>query len=247
MPELPGQTAPRGGLIGAMLWPARQLRRLYSWVLGWSNTRYGTPALFVLGFIEVIFFPIPPDPLLVALCLGKRKRSLWYATVCTAAGVLGALVGWMLGMWLFGLVSDTLYAIGQGAAWFGTEAGAAGLTPQQVAALPSAGGTTFYPDGLVHDVKLKIDENALWAYYVAALTPLPDKVFIIVGGLFEVTLPLVLLGICLGRGTRFFSLALMILFFGDRVKPFIEKYFEWLAVALVLVGVGGFVAIKYLL
>jgi hypothetical protein len=40
------------------------LRNLYDWVLHWSETPYGTTALFILTFAELSFFPVPPDDLL---------------------------------------------------------------------------------------------------------------------------------------------------------------------------------------
>lgn len=58
-------------------------RRLYDWVLHWANTRYGTPALGTLSFAESSFFPIPPDPLLMALALAKPKRAFYYSLVCS--------------------------------------------------------------------------------------------------------------------------------------------------------------------
>jgi membrane protein YqaA with SNARE-associated domain len=73
------------------------LRRLYAWVLSWAETPWGPLALFVLSFIESSFFPIPPDPLLIALCLGKRRASLGFAAACTVASVLGGLFGYLLG------------------------------------------------------------------------------------------------------------------------------------------------------
>ena len=51
------------------------VRRLYDWVLSWAESRYGAAALFVLAFAEASFFPIPPDPLLIALCLGAPRRD----------------------------------------------------------------------------------------------------------------------------------------------------------------------------
>lgn len=236
----------RSGLIWVMRWPLRQLRRLYHWILGWAKSRFATPALFVLSFVESSFFPIPPDPLLIALCLGRRRRSIWYGAVCTLASVLGGIAGWYIGFALFGVVADAITAVGWAQTWFGTAASASGLSPAEIGALPRAGGMTFYPDGYFHTVKLKFDENAFVAYFTAALTPIPYKVFTIGGGLFNVSLPLLVAGSILGRGLRFFGLSLLILAFGDRVKPLIEKYFDWLTVALLLLGVGGFVAIKYL-
>lgn len=76
------------------------IRKLYDWVLSWADTKYGVPALAAVSFMESSFFPVPPDPLLMALSLGKPKRSFWYATVCSvmsvAGGVLGYFIGWSL-------------------------------------------------------------------------------------------------------------------------------------------------------
>ena len=58
------------------------IRRMYDWVLHWAHTRYGTPALTLLAFAESSFFPIPPDPLLIALAVSRPEKSLWYALIC---------------------------------------------------------------------------------------------------------------------------------------------------------------------
>ena len=76
------------------------LRRLYSWVLHWAETVYGTWALFVLAFCESSFFPIPPDILLIALSVSIPKKSLYYALVCSAGSVLGGCLGYLIG-WQF--------------------------------------------------------------------------------------------------------------------------------------------------
>jgi len=75
----------------------KYLRRIYDWVLHWASTPYATPALFILAFTESSFFPIPPDVLLMALCLGAPKRAYWYALVCSVGSVLGGLFGYLIG------------------------------------------------------------------------------------------------------------------------------------------------------
>lgn len=74
------------------------VRRTYDWVLHWADTPWGVVALFILSFAESSFFPIPPDVLLIALCLGKPKRSLQYAAICTVGSVMGAVAGYGIGM-----------------------------------------------------------------------------------------------------------------------------------------------------
>ena len=51
-------------------------RQLYNWVLSWSERPGGERMLFFISLAESSFFPIPPDPLLVALGLGSPRRVL---------------------------------------------------------------------------------------------------------------------------------------------------------------------------
>lgn len=85
------------------------LKKLYNWVLHWAYTKYAVPALSVVSFLEASVFPIPPDPLLMALCLGRPKRSLWYAATCSIASVLGAIFGYMIGWGLWELVDNFFF------------------------------------------------------------------------------------------------------------------------------------------
>ncbi|MDA0312296.1 MAG: DedA family protein, partial [Gemmatimonadetes bacterium] len=73
------------------------VRRLYDWVLHWAETPYGGLALFVLAMAESSFFPIPPDPLLIALCLGMATKSMRFAAIATAASVVGGVIGYGIG------------------------------------------------------------------------------------------------------------------------------------------------------
>lgn len=72
-------------------------RRMYDWVLSFAHKKHATTALFTISFAESSFFPVPPDVLLGPLCLGHRRRSMWFATVTTVASVLGALLGYFIG------------------------------------------------------------------------------------------------------------------------------------------------------
>lgn len=77
------------------------MRRLYHWVLSWADHPQATYALFALSFAEASFFPIPPDVLLIALCLGRPRRALWFAGVCTAGSIAGAIGGYLIGQAVF--------------------------------------------------------------------------------------------------------------------------------------------------
>lgn len=58
---------------------------------------YGSIGLGLLAFIESFIFPIPPDLLLIGLAVAKPEYALWYATITTAASVLGGIIGHYIG------------------------------------------------------------------------------------------------------------------------------------------------------
>ncbi len=74
------------------------LKRLYQYILGWARTPYGALALFILAFIESSFFPIPPDILLIALCLSVPAKSFKYAFIAALGSVIGGCFGYLIGM-----------------------------------------------------------------------------------------------------------------------------------------------------
>lgn len=92
---------PHPGTLKALF---RPLRRLYDWVLSWADTPWGPAALFVLAFVESSFFPIPPDPLLIALALGAARKSLAFGALCTVGSVLGGTFGYWIGATAFDAV-----------------------------------------------------------------------------------------------------------------------------------------------
>lgn len=81
-------------------------RRMYDWVLSFAHSRHATLSLGVISFTESSFFPIPPDVLLGPMCLGNRRKSLWFATVTTVASVLGAFFGYLIGFAALGLAMN---------------------------------------------------------------------------------------------------------------------------------------------
>lgn len=54
-----------------------------------------------VSFAESSFFPIPPDVILVPVVLANRTRAYWIATVCTVASVLGGILGYFIGAFLW--------------------------------------------------------------------------------------------------------------------------------------------------
>lgn len=73
------------------------LTSMLHWVESFAATPYGDWALFVFAFAESSFFPIPPDVLLIALCVAEPSKSLYFALLCTVGSVLGGMLGYGIG------------------------------------------------------------------------------------------------------------------------------------------------------
>ncbi|MDR2911948.1 MAG: DedA family protein [Alistipes sp.] len=199
------------------------IRRLYDWVLGWSDSRWGEAALFVLAFAESSFFPVPPDVLLIALCLGRPKRALRYALICTAGSVTGALGGYAIGYFL----------------WQTTAGDYTGLAHWCFAHI--------FPLDSFLEVQRMFEQYNFWAIFTAGFTPIPFKLFTIAGGVFHIGVPMFFLASVVSRGLRFFLIAWLIRRFGPPIRIFIDRYFNALALAFTVVLIGAFVLVKFLL
>jgi membrane protein YqaA with SNARE-associated domain len=96
-------------------------------------------------------------------------------------------------------------------------------------------------------VQAKYREAAFWAVFTAALTPIPYKVFTLAAGAAQVSIPAFLLASVLGRGGRFFGVAALLYAFGPIVRAWIERYFDRLAILFLLLLLGGFFVLRWLL
>ncbi len=75
-------------------------RKIYDWVMGLAASRHAPAGLFAVSFAESSFFPIPPDVMLGPMVLAKPERAFVYAGICTAASVLGGILGYAIGFYL---------------------------------------------------------------------------------------------------------------------------------------------------
>lgn len=83
-------------------------RALYDWTLRLANHRHAVRSLAVVSFCESSFFPIPPDVVLVPVILQHRERAYRIAAICTFASVLGGMLGYAIGYFLWDTVGTWL-------------------------------------------------------------------------------------------------------------------------------------------
>jgi len=200
------------------------LRKLYDWVLHWAKTPYGPIALIILSFSEASFFPIPPDVLLIALALGRRNQSYKFALICSIASVIGAVVGYGIGYYL----------------WWNAD-GYNEIAHFFFNNIPGFNETVFL------DIKTKYDLYGLIITFTAGFTPIPFKVFTISAGAFNISFPLFLIASTISRSARFFLVSFLIVKYGKKVEGFINRYFNLLSVVFAIILIGSYVLIKFVL
>ena len=200
------------------------LRRLYDWVLSWASSPYAVPVLFTVSFVESSFFPIPADPLLIALILGLRKRAFYYAFICTAGSVFGGIFGYFVGSFLWWTETMEFSSI---ATFFFTYV--PGFTEQ-----------------LFYNIQAQYESYNFVVIFTAAFTPIPYKVFSISAGAFYINFLTFVVASILGRGLRFYGITVVLWYFGRPVKKIIDKYFDLLAILLLLISIISYIIIVYI-
>jgi len=193
------------------------LRKLYDWVLSWADSPFGIVALAALAFAESSFFPIPPDVLLIALCLGDRRKWALFAGTCAAASLVGGLAGYAIGWGFWAAVDQWFFAY------------VPGFSPEAYAQV----------SGLY-------EHYNFWIVFVAAFTPIPYKVITITAGVCQINFVMFLIASTVGRAARFFLVAFMLYYFGEPIRDFIDRRFNLLTIVFVVLIVSGFFALKLL-
>ncbi len=70
--------------------------RLYEWVLGFAAKPVAPFVLFVIAFIEAFVPFVPPDALLIPMCLERRKKSALFAAIAIGGSVAGSMIGYFV-------------------------------------------------------------------------------------------------------------------------------------------------------
>lgn len=216
----------------------KYLRRLYDWVLGWADTRWGLPALLVFAFCESSFFPVPPDVLLIPLVLGASERWYIFAAGTTLASVAGGLAGYAIGFFAWQTLGRWL------------------IENVMHIELVTVNGKEDVRLPLYWEKLLDVQPAYLfqifdawnaWIVFAFGLTPLPYKLITIAAGFAQVNLLVFVLASAVSRGLRFFLLAFLLHKLGPPAKVFIDRHFNLLATVFTVLLLGGFIALGWLL
>lgn len=192
------------------------IRKMYDWTIRLAETKQATWALAGVSFVESSFFPIPPDVLLIPMCIAERKKSFFYATICTVSSVLGGLAGYAIGYYFFKTWGHDI--------------------------LEFYGALENY-----EELKIKYTEYGGWIILAKGMTPIPFKILTILSGAMAMSLPVFIISSIGARAMRFYLVAGLLWKFGPPVRHFIEKHLGLVTLAFLVLLIGGFFAIKYII
>ncbi|KAE9529902.1 YqaA family protein [Testudinibacter aquarius] len=98
--------------------------KMYDKTMQWSRHRLAVYWLCFVSFIEAVFFPIPPDVMLIPMAMNKPKQAMKYALYTALASMLGGLLGYAIGYYAYDFVQHYIIQFGYQAkmeqviAWF---------------------------------------------------------------------------------------------------------------------------------
>lgn len=90
---------------------------LYDKTMQWSKHRLAAFWLCFVSFIEAIFFPIPPDVMLIPMSMSKPRQAFKFALYTTLASVIGGMIGYAIGYYAADWVEGVVTAWGYQGHW----------------------------------------------------------------------------------------------------------------------------------
>ncbi len=169
------------------------LERFKQSLIKFAEGPYSTWWLSFFSFVESIFFPIPPDVLLIAILSTKEhRRWFFYSFVTSISSVFGGMFGYLIGFAFFGLIGEKMIA------FYGLE--------NQFAQI----GVYF-------------EKSAFLSVFISGFTPIPYKVFTLASGFFEINFITFVVASILGRSSRFFLVGFVMHIFGKKFGETIYK------------------------
>lgn len=180
---------------------------LYKKVMQWSRHKYAAYWLALVSFTESCCFVIPPDVMLAPMTLAKPNRAWFYAGLTTVASVLGALLGYVIGMYAFQIVGPWIISLGYQEAY---------ITVEQW-----------------------FSRWGFWAIFLAGFTPIPFKLFTIAAGVASMALMPFILGSFISRGLRYFLVAGLMWWGGERLEAHLHTWIDrigWATMTIVVIA-----------
>ncbi len=194
-----------------------RLRNIKLWIEKLAEKTSARWLLFLLAVIEGAIFPIPVDPLLIALSVADPRKSLFVAGICIGGSVIGSCIGYGIGFWAFETFARSLLS----------SIGALDAIYQSLSLLKEYGIFALVAAGFIPI-----------PYSVFSIAAGMNQ---------TLGFGILVLGSVLGRTVRFGLIGILFYFFGEKCKLFLEKHFGKLSIVFLLIVLIFVVVVRWLL
>ena len=191
------------------------LRKSYNWIISYAGRPSATYMLAAVSFVESSFFPLPPDPLYIAMLVANREKIWRLAILCTLSSVVGGILGYYIGYGLYEGIGSWIIE-------------------------------KYHMQAAFQKIQNDFNEWGFWIIALKGLTPIPYKIVTIASGVAKLNMTTFIVASVIARGFRFFSLALLIYYFGPSVRDYIEENLGFVTTIALVALVGGFILFKYI-
>lgn len=99
--------------------------------------------------------------------------------------------------------------------------------------------TLYGVESYVEKTTEAFNENAFWVIFAGAFSPLPYKIFTLIGGFLRIDFTVFLFASLVGRGLRFYAVGFILGRFGERALPIFLRHLN-IALLIVLGGVFAY-------
>ena len=161
--------------------------------------------IYLISFIESIFFPIPTDIFLIPYVLAKRKEYLKISIFVTVFSVLGGLFAYYIGFFIWNKISPLL-----------TE-----IYPIFIFKLNQF-NEQFYEVGIILII-------------IGGFSPFPYKITCLGSGIIGINIFQFIIFSLLSRFLRFFLVSYFVFKYGNATKDIIGKYINFISVILIII------------
>jgi membrane protein YqaA with SNARE-associated domain len=162
----------------------------------------------IASFLESTVVPIPLEAILVPVMQKRRERIWLIASITTIGCMIGALVGYAVGYFLFDIAHNLIMQ------YMTTEA-------------------------QFEEFQATMETKGFWFIFSTGVTPVPLQLAMLAAGVSAYSLFLYMLAVTSSRIVRYFGLALLVYYFGDKTEKLIRQY-KWQAA-----GIGLFVIVVF--
>ena len=161
--------------------------------------------IYLISFIESIFFPIPTDIFLIPYVLAKRKEYLKISIYVTVFSVLGGLFAYYIGFFIWNKISPLL-----------TE-----IYPIFIFKLNHF-NEKFYELGIILII-------------IGGFSPFPYKITCLGSGIIGINIFQFIIFSLLSRFLRFFLVSYFVFKYGNVTKNIIGKYINFISIILIII------------